>query len=301
MMDELVRASLQQTTLNSYSNVLRNVHRFLSDKLNVPSLLPLNVSVTGLYVTHLYQLGLQASTIRTHLSAISFAHKMRDLKDPTQTFYIKKLVSAIDKAKPSSDSRVPITFSILQGLVEAVQVCASSPFESALFSAMMLFAYYACLRVGEIAASAGVKNTIQASQITGIGRPGMIKAYRIKFENYKHSDGSNPSIQINADPALRFCPVAFLTTYLKFRGDKPGALFLSPKQTPVTRLKFLQVLHQSLTYLDIPKQHFNTHSFRIGRCTDLALEGYSVEQLKLAGRWKSNAFMGYIRPKVFII
>jgi len=41
---------------------------------------------------------------------------------------------------------------------------------------------------------------------------------------------------------------------------------------------------------------FNTHSFRIGRATDMALEGCSDQQIKLAGRWKSYAFKDYIKP-----
>ena len=43
---------------------------------------------------------------------------------------------------------------------------------------------------------------------------------------------------------------------------------------------------------------YNTHSFRIGRTTNMMLEGYSEAQIKVAGRWISNAFIRYSRPSI---
>ena len=43
--------------------------------------------------------------------------------------------------------------------------------------------------------------------------------------------------------------------------------------------------------------HFNTHSFRIGKASDMAKAGASKTQIALAGRWRSNAYLKYIKPK----
>ena len=113
-------------------------------------------------------------------------------------------MSAIGKVKPLSDQRHPITLPLLQGLVEAVTAVSLSPFDSILYSAMMLLAFYACLRVGEIAVSRNLSNIIQASQISAVGRPEDVKVYRINFINYKHIDGSNPTVQISKDVSQKF-------------------------------------------------------------------------------------------------
>ena len=124
-MEQLVRASLQKSTAASYASVWSNVQKFAHNILHKNIVLPLNVQFVGIYMTHLYQLGLQASTIRTHLSASNF------------------------KSKPSADHSLPVTLILLQALLPAIQACTDSLFETALISAMMFFAYYGCVRVGK--------------------------------------------------------------------------------------------------------------------------------------------------------
>ncbi|KAH3876406.1 hypothetical protein DPMN_000246 [Dreissena polymorpha] len=38
-----------------------------------------------------------------------------------------------------------------------------------------------------------------------------------------------------------------------------------------------------------------THSFRIGRATDLATQGITTETIMVLDRWKSTAYESYIR------
>ena len=42
--------------------------------------------------------------------------------------------------------------------------------------------------------------------------------------------------------------------------------------------------------------NFSSHSFRIGAATSACLAGWSTDQIRLAGRWKSNAYIEYIQP-----
>ena len=52
------------------------------------------------------------------------------------------------------------------------------------------------------------------------------------------------------------------------------------------RSSLQQVLHHNV---------YNTHSFRIRRATQLAQDNHSSETIRSAGRWKSSAYIGYIR------
>ena len=56
---------------------------------------------------------------------------------------------------------------------------------------------------------------------------------------------------------------------------------------PVTRDDFAKNLSGLLKLSDMNPSLYSTHSFRIGRATDLAAEGYPSEVLKASGRWTS--------------
>ena len=66
----------------------------------------------------------------------------------------------------------------------------------------------------------------------------------------------------------------------------------------MTRAKFLAIFHKCISYHSLDTSKYNTHSFRIGRCTDHVLQGFSNEKIKKIGRWKSNAYLRYVRPDV---
>ena len=84
--------------------------------------------------------------------------------------------------------------------------------------------------------------------------------------------------------------------FLKLRGSSPGPLFCFKDGKPISRKFFTAQLHEDLCSLNLKANRYNTHSFRAGRTSDLALEGASDRQIALIGRWQSDAFRGYIRP-----
>jgi len=50
-----------------------------------------------------------------------------------------------------------------------------------------------------------------------------------------------------------------------------------------------------LNWAGISDKGFSSHSFRIGAATSLAMEGVPESRIMQLGRWKSNAYKGYIR------
>ena len=71
-----------------------------------------------LYVTHLHtNVHLKASTIKSHLSAISFYQQYHFNKNYTDTFAIKKLLKYYTKLDEKTGKRHPITQNILVKLV----------------------------------------------------------------------------------------------------------------------------------------------------------------------------------------
>ena len=65
--------------------------------------------------------------------------------------------------------------------------------------------------------------------------------------------------------------------------------------SPVTPKHARTVLKIIINNLGLESRLYGMHSFRIGRTTDLVKLNYSIDQIKMMGRWKSNVIFKYIR------
>ena len=68
-----------------------------------------------------------------------------------------------------------------------------------------------------------------------------------------------------------------------------------PDGSPVMRQTFQKYFNQSCIFCDVDTNLFKGHSFRIGAATLAAKMGLTDTQIRLMGRWNSNAFLSYIR------
>ena len=65
--------------------------------------------------------------------------------------------------------------------------------------------------------------------------------------------------------------------------------------SPVTPAHARNILKIALNNLNLDNRLYGMHSFRIGRTTDLIKYNYSIDEVKIMGRWKSNVIFKYIR------
>jgi hypothetical protein len=71
-------------------------------------------------------------------------------------------------------------------------------------------------------------------------------------------------------------------------------LFSRPFGYPFTKQFFLTKLHDLLLQAGIPTAGFSGHSIRKGAAVTAALNGISRDNIKLLGRWKSDAVDVYL-------
>lgn len=83
--------------------------------------------------------------------------------------------------------------------------------------------------------------------------------------------------------------------YLSVRGDKEGAIFIHEDGSPVSRSWFSAQLSSAIKLCGLNPSVYKGHSFRIGAASHVADRGMSDAQIRILGRWKSNAFQKYIR------
>ena len=294
---ELLRNSLKPSTSIAYQRILNDFCLFLDQHNIVDKYIPASMYTIALYISHLYKLGRQYSTIRSCVSALSFVHKLAGYEDPTTSFLVTKTLQGIANTLPARLSRLPITKAILEKILGNIKYCTQNHYDRVMFRALFLLSYSACLRAGEAVQSHVKDHTLQMSQITSkyfqIGR-----GYEIKFNSYKHSSGHSPSFNL-LPTGDSLCPVDAIQSYLRVRGSSKGPIFCNKKHKPLTRIEFSNFLKETLEMAGFNGQQYNTHSFRIGRVTELANNGASDQVIRTTGRWKSTAYMGYIRPGNF--
>lgn len=117
---------------------------------------------------------------------------------------------------------------------------------------------------------------------------------KIVFANYKHSYNQRPfSIVIARHP--RFCPVQLLLDYLALRSNQLGPLVANMDNPSLSTIFFEDILRLALTSCGLNPSRSKGHSFRIRAASFAADRGMCDAQIRALGRWKSSAFLKYIR------
>lgn len=267
--------------------------------MNLSEELPITEINIALYIAHLWNLGLKASSIRSNLSALSFFHKINRKSDPCSSYFIRQVLKgAENRSGPSKLKLLPISKQILHKMIDAIPSVIHNIYDKVLFKALLLLSYYCCLRAGEAVYSNSLSHTLSFHQIHITNLPNE-RYITINFESYKHCIHSNLKFHIESVHDKNYCPVSSLIDYINFRGREAGPIFIHLNKTPVKRSRYSSIIKSCVSLLGLDPKLYNTHSLRIGRATDLALLGTSLEVIKQTGRWSSSAYLRYIRLGIF--
>lgn len=244
------------------------------------------------YIVFLFNSRFSYSTIRCYISGISFVLKINDFEDVTQRFVISKLLDGAKRLQGKKlDTRLPITRPLLIDIVRVLPQACNSTFEVKLFTAAFSIAFFGFMRIGEIAVKNGNSNhTILFENIKL-----MEKTVEIYLASSKNDQfGKGITISITRQSGV-ICPVQSMNAYFDARPSVKGVCFCHFDTSPLTYYQFSSILKKTLKLLKVDHERILSHSFRIGRATNCAMEGMSDEDIKTLGRWKSNVFKNYIR------
>ena len=153
--------------------------------------------------------------------------------------------------------------------------------------------YHGCLRICEVLKAVGNDHALKAENVNFIWENNKMVAVKLTLSSYKHGKEPFP-FQIRAT-FNKYCPVAAIFEFCKLRGDKAGLLFVKENKKPVNRNFLVKYLKKWIVKLGLDSNLYNSHSFRIGRATDMARAGVPEQIIKATGRWKSEAYARYIR------
>lgn len=193
------------------------------------------------------------------------------------------------------DNRAPITEKILTKICHVLPNICFSIYESYLFKAAYLLAYFGLLRVSEIVFTNQLQANrplLQSDVQIETGSRALLVSIRVSKTNQY---GAPTTLRIPASGNQDFCCVTAMQKYFSLRPTGAYYLFSHINGSPLTRSQFSGILAKAIRTLGLSTHSYLSHSFRIGRATVLASQGVPIETIKKLGRWKSDAVEQYIR------
>lgn len=289
--NQLLCSSLAPGSRRHYAKELQKFMDFCKITLHKDNWFPATPSTLAGYIAHLFDKGYASASIHTATSAIAFFHKLTGAHDLSRSFFIQRLLLGVKKQRPSCDTRAPVTANFLRKLIAATGSSAPDEYSAHLLRAMYSLAYYALLRISEMASSGRLaRHVLHLSNISISA-----KRIRVTFVSYKHSRGKPFCLSIPARSSP-VCPVLHVSRYLSLRGNAQGPLFVFPGSSQAVSTAFFNAqLRASVTAASLDKFHITSHSFRIGRACDLMEQGMNESNIKVMGRWNSDAYKSYVR------
>ena len=297
ILNNLLTKQNRDSTTMTYLRIWRQFNSFLIKLDDRPNKWEDRVV---LFLAYKIENGLQSASVKSYNSAI----KRVLIDDGYHWDDNKVLLTSLTRAcKLVNDrvrTRLPIHYGLLELIlfeVERIFILESQNqvFLDALYKALFALSYYRLFRVGELTFS---QHVVKACDVhIAMNKQKMML---VLYTSKTHGHESRPQkIKITSKAtesrgnyrSRYFCPFQLARNYMSLRGS-----FVSPWEpffiyrdgTPVTPSNARTVLKNILTRLGLDEEYYGMHSFRIGRTSDLVKFHYSIEEVKILGRWKSS-------------
>lgn len=246
------------------------------------------------YLVYLRDLGRAPKTLNIHAAAISFFSKALFSIDPCSHFVVRKMLEGWRRSRPPSlDSRRPITFDILAQIRHKLWVICWSGYEARLFSAAFSFAFFGALHIGEVVCEDQSSNPrgLLLEDVTLSSSDVILKIRSSKTDQL----GRGALIRLQATQKAGPCSVKDARKFMCIRPKISGPFFVHADGSYLSKHQFTRVMRKAVTAIGLPPEEYAAHSLRIGAATTAVHMGLPAERIMDMGRWKSNAYRGYLR------
>lgn len=267
--------------------------------------LPVSPSTLCNFISYLFDNAYSPNSIATHVSAISYVHKLLGTTDPSDTFLVKKVMQGCHHSAPCKDSRLPITGPILHKLIQGLQFSVLNQHQRILLKSIYLLAFNAFLRLGEVVVKAKslASTVIQREDISftqNENSPIEVVIVLKHFKTNKTKDLFQIHLKALKDNDI-MCPVNALYEYVNMFGHHTGPLYQFIGGKPVPYSFVAKHLQNTIQFIGLNPALYKGHSFRIGAATHAAKLGFSENSIQKMGRWNSDAIRKYVRLESFKI
>ena len=303
-MERYFSAGLAASTSRVYSAGI-NKYLFMCHELSIlPT--PASEHLLCKFVTYLALNNISSNTIKVYLSGVRQLH-IQDGLPPPPTTAMPKLAQVLKGIKTSQAETqpqsswtqcLPITPEILCRIKAYWQQDPPSQDRIMLWAAF-LTCFFGFFQSGEICTEKSesfdpsAELSVESVKVDNIVGPQVVWIWLSKSKSDQVKEGATINLLRMSDD---LCPVAALLTWLIYRGNSPGPLFLFSSGSHLTHATFVGELQKATLGVGLDPNHYSGHSFCRGAATTAAASSILDSHIKLLGRWRSAAFQVYLKP-----
>ena len=276
-------------TKTGYSSAVKRYLKFCTSYNLSP--LPLTEPVILRFVAHLSLSNLAPATMRNYLSALRAWVLSLGLDEPQiWTPRVHLACRAVTRTHSLPRQASPIDFDLLNVLIRLL----SSNRDHLLIASALSLQFFACLRASEFCADSTLSIIPTMSDVSfyqnGSSRVMLYTCHSSKTA----PQGFQVHVGCSGNPICAPCIMTHFFSLSPYEPSSPLFRFSSGRllsyrvyNTIIKRLVQLAGLDPSL---------YSTHSVRAGAATQAARAGLQPDSIKRLGRWRSQAYMVYLRP-----
>lgn len=242
------------------------------------------------FIAYLAQQQLMARTIKVYLAGIRAWLIVQGAPAPQiYTEAVKLALKSLDRRQPSPSQVAPITKDILM----AIMISLPPTYDNFMYFTAMVVAYFACMRAAEYCYDPTVCAPLLTSAVSFT--QGQIPYFTLSVPSSKNM-AHGYKVVVGCTGSY-VCAVCTLSHYLTLRPREPfSLLFQTADRRPLTYKLLSQFIKAVILKLGMDARTYTPHSIRAGAATDAAQAGLPTEAIKNLGRWRSDAYVQYLRP-----
>ena len=299
----------RDSTSKNYLSIWRNFNQFII-RLDIK---PLTWEErTTLFCGYLVHQNRKSATIRSYVSAIKHTLVNDGYEWDDKKVLLHSLTRACKLKNDIIQARFPIGCKLLELILfEVNRIFHQQTYLRILYKNILIIGYYGMLRIGELTQSEHVilakdvhlalnkkKLLIVLYSSKTHGKESLPQKIKISgLDSYETTTGGKIHLQHHSNQRC-FCPFLLTSQYIKLRGEYESEneqFFVFADKSPVCATHVRKVLKDCIKNLNLNEKLYDCHSLRAGRATDMLKYQFSVDEIKKAGRWKSNAVFKYLK------
>lgn len=302
MAASLVRSGVRPNTDRTYTSAQKQFISFC-DKYALQSL-PSSEETLLMYVAFLQRLGLRHTTVRVYLAAVRYLHILEGYPSPLEgRLRLNQALKALQLNGEPPKQKCAITVNILSTMHNFM----TDTYSDHLYWAAMTLAYFGCLRSSEFTVPGACVYDARIHLSIGdvtfhtlTSGESYVQVLVKRSKTDKTNRGFKVFIGCSQKTVCGYCALQKYTS-LRLANSCTGAYFQFPNGCILTKSLFVKQTKLLVSLVGLPVDQYSGHSYRSGSATSGAAAGLADWEIKMLGRWSSDAYQRYIRTPVPVL
>ena len=307
--DNLKFKRIRQSSIDNYQTIWKQFNKFLIRLDKIPEDWEERAT---LFCGYLIEEEKKSATVKSYMSVIKFiVIAVDDYNWDDKKLLVSSLTRVYRRINDKVTTRLPIHWKLLEVILFKIErIFDQQIYFKILYKALFAIGYYGLFREGELTQSPHVirANSVHVGQnkdkiliVLYSSKTHNIESepQQVKIKSNKKDDNNKDvnNSKNNYSKNSHFCPFVLMRQYINIRepiASESEQFFVFRNGSAVKPKHMRDTLNTALRRIGLNQQLYSVHSLRSGRSSDLIKFGLTIEQVKLMGRWKSNAVYRYI-------